>query len=169
MLLSKSAFLFIAASLAISPAIAVAHDHGHGHNHSHGHNHGHHHHHHTAPHGGTLVVLGDEAAHVELLLDNKEGQLTAYVLDAEAEKAIRIIQPEIELVLSGKDAKSTVPLKLAAVENPLTGEKVGDSSEFVVKDDKLKNLKRFDVTIKSVTLRGVKFENVKSPFPEGNH
>lgn len=166
--LSKFACLLSAVALAVSPAIALAHDHGHGHNHSHGHNHAHHHHH-TAPHGGTLVVLGEEAAHVELLLDNKEGQLTAYVLDAEAEKAIRIVQPEIEMVLSGKDAKTTVPLKLAAVSNPLTGEKVGDSSEFAVKDDKLKNLKRFDVTIKSITLRGVKFDNVKSPFPEGNH
>jgi len=34
-------------------------------------------HEHHAPHGGTLVVFGDEAAHVELVLDPKTGALPA--------------------------------------------------------------------------------------------
>ena len=42
-------------------------------------------HEHHAPHHGALEVLGDEFAHVELVLDEKTGRLTAYVLDGEAE------------------------------------------------------------------------------------
>ena len=33
------------------------------------------HHEHTAPHGGTLVVFGDEFAHIELVLDQTTGKL----------------------------------------------------------------------------------------------
>ncbi|MBK7495896.1 MAG: hypothetical protein IPI28_11060 [Candidatus Omnitrophica bacterium] len=57
------------------------HDHDHDHNHasdSHDHNHDHHH---AAPHGGTMVALGDHMAHLELVLDSQNGTLTAYILD----------------------------------------------------------------------------------------
>lgn len=170
----RSSFVALALAssfLAINPGVAFSaenHNHGHAHDHKHDHSHGHHHHH-TAPHGGTLVVLGDEAAHVELVLDAKDGSLTGYVLDGESEKAVRVAQPEIALELTGKDVKSTVTLSLKAVENALTGEKSGDTSEFKAQNDALKNLKRFDVLIKQITIKGVKFDNVKSPFPEGNH
>ena len=37
--------------------------------------------------GGTLVELGNEFAHVELVLDSNAGSLTAYVLDGEAQES----------------------------------------------------------------------------------
>ena len=49
------------------------------------------HHEHTAPHGGTLVVFGNEFAHIELVLDQTTGKLTAYVLDGEAEKSVQTL------------------------------------------------------------------------------
>ena len=52
-----------------------------------------HHHEHTAPHGGTLVALGEEFGHLELLLNKETGELTAYVLDGEAEKPVRLGAP----------------------------------------------------------------------------
>lgn len=133
----------------------------------HGHDHGHHH---AAPHGGTLVVFGNEAAHLELVLDNKSGTLTGYVLNNEADSAVRIKQPEIRLVLDSGDLKTTtMPISLKAVENPLTGEKKGDTSQFEVTNDKLKKLKKFNVTVELIEIKGAKFEKVRSPFPEGNH
>ena len=39
-------------------------------------------HEHHAPHGGTPVVLGDEAYHLELVRDPAKGKLQAFVLDA---------------------------------------------------------------------------------------
>ena len=50
----------------------------------------HEHHEHTAPHGGALVGLGKEFAHVELVLEKATGKLTGYVLDGEAEKPVRL-------------------------------------------------------------------------------
>jgi hypothetical protein len=114
-------------------------------------------HHHTAPHGGTLIRLGDEFAHIELVLDS--GKLTAYVLDGHAENAVRIEQKSLRISIDGVD------VDLAGVENPLTGEKVGDTSEFT---GQIKNVPRFTGRIPSVTIKGQTFKDVSFTFPEGN-
>ena len=62
----------------IKPADPGAHDH-------------HHHHHdeeHKAPHGGTLVALGDHQYHAEIAWDETAKTITVYVLDGEAERAL---------------------------------------------------------------------------------
>lgn len=155
----------LAAMVIAWPVAGTANDHGH----SHDHDHDHHGHHHTAPHDGTLVVLGDESAHLELVLDPAKGHLTGYVLDGEAEKSIRIKQPAIALEISGGDVKSSASVELKAVANPLTGEKVGETSQFEGSATSLKNTKRFNVKLKTITIKGVEFKDVTSPFPEGNH
>jgi hypothetical protein len=135
-----------------------------------------HKHEHTAPHGGTLVVFGEEAAHVELVLDAKEGKLTAYVLDGEAENAVRIKQADIAIAVTwpatknekGEEVRKTSILKLAAVEHELTGEKVGDTSEFAVQSDELKDAKEFDAVIPLIEIKGMKFEKTAFNFPKGN-
>lgn len=126
-----------------------------------------HEHEHTAPHGGTLVVLGDEFAHLELVLDAETGKLTAYVLDGEAENPIRLEQEEIEMKI-GAGGKDYLALKLKAVPSVLTGETAGDSSEFSVQSDRLKGIERFGAVITSITIKGKKFEGVEFGFPEGN-
>ena len=124
-------------------------------------------HEHSAPHGGTLVVLGDEFAHIELVLDQGTGELTAYALDGEAESPIRIEQDEIEMKIDAA-RNDGYTLKLKAVSNVLTGETAGDSSEFSVQSDKLKGVERFSAVITSITIKGKKFEEVEFGFPEGN-
>ena len=126
-----------------------------------------HEHEHTAPHGGTLVVLGDEFAHLELVLDAGTGKLTAYVLDGEAENPIRLEQEEIEMKI-GAGEKASATLKLKAVPSVLTGETAGDSSEFSVQSDRLKGIERFGAVITSITIKGKEFEGVELGFPEGN-
>ncbi len=128
-----------------------------------------HHHHHAAPHEGTLVAFGEEAAHLELVLDSTKGVLTGYVLDGEAAVPIRITQPQIQLQISGRDVASTLTVALKAVENPLTGEKTGDSSQFEVTSPALKGKKKFSVTVEDIIIKGVNFKKTKSKFPEGNH
>src|SRR5690349_2906424 len=59
-----------------------------------------HHHHHTAPHGGTLVELGEHAFNLELVRDEPTGALIAYVLDAHAENFVRLPLRTIELVVT---------------------------------------------------------------------
>ena len=58
-------------------------------------------HEHHAPHKGTLVELGEEFSHLEIVLDPASGKITAYALDGEAEKAVRLKQAEIVLKITG--------------------------------------------------------------------
>lgn len=156
------------------------HDHAHGHDHDHaghdhaGHDHAHHDHahgescdhHHAAPHGGALVALGDHFAHLEMLLDAETGTLTAYVLDGEAEKSIRLKQGAIEIsVLVGSERHV---VSLGAVENVLTGETVGDSSEFRATVEALQGQERFVGQVKALAVRGQELRDVSFLYPEGN-
>ena len=59
-------------------------------------------------------------------------------------------------------------LVLAAVANPATGETVGDTSLFETQADWLKTSKDFDAVLKSITIRGTTFTEVKFNFPKGN-
>ena len=111
---------------------------------------------HQAPHDGTLVELGEEFAHVELLLEGPMGKVTAYIFDGEMEKPIRLEQKE--LVLKGK----SVTLTLQAVGSPLTGEKPGDTSQFEGQSDGLKGAKEFDGAIARIVIKGKELTDV--PF-----
>ncbi|SDS32701.1 hypothetical protein [Opitutus sp. GAS368] len=123
-------------------------------------------HEHKPPHGGTPVVLGDEVYHVELVLDAAAGRLQAFVFDGELENFIRSAVPTIQIdaVVNGQ-AKTVV---LSAVANPATGETVGDTSLFEGQADWLKTTREFDATLKTITVRGTTFADVKFNFPKGN-
>lgn len=121
-------------------------------------------HEHSAPHGGTLIELGEEFAHVEIVLDAATGRLTAYALDGEAEKAIRIKQSEIEIAVENPAAT----IKLGGVANALTGETADDTSEFSGQSERLKGATDFDAVIKTISIKGKEFKDVAFNFPKGN-
>lgn len=123
-------------------------------------------HEHKAPHGGTPVVLGQEAYHLELVREGETGKLSAYVLDGEMENFIRSAVPSIEVVATIGGKKET--LTLAAVANPATGEKVGDTSLFETRADWLKTTAVFDGVLTTITIRGTTFAAVAFNFPKGN-
>ncbi|MGE3524203.1 MAG: hypothetical protein AB7I96_15190 [Candidatus Dadabacteria bacterium] len=162
----KTLLCLILMTAITTPAWAHGDSNTDGHNDGHGHEH-------TAPHGGTLIVLGDEFAHLELVLDPEEGTLRGYVLDGEAESPVRIEQREIEIRIAvpdpgGNVPASELPLRLSAVYNILTGEKEGDTSEFAVRSERLKGMKQFGAVITAITIKGREFEEVEFRFPEGN-
>jgi hypothetical protein len=126
-----------------------------------------HDHAHKAPHGGTLVALGDHFAHLELVLDNKDGKLTVYVLDGHAEKGQRIEQKDIMLQIEIGDAKP-IDFQAVAVANKLTGEKEGDTSVFTGANEKLKGATKFKVILGNLKIKGKAFKNIEFGFPEGN-
>ena len=123
-------------------------------------------HHHEAPHGGTLVVLGEEFAHLELVLKPKDGQLTVYVLDGEAANAVRPDDSALELSLESEGGPEVVTLK--PVANELTGETASSSSEFQGTSEQLVGKERFLAKLTKITLKGQSFEGVELKFPEGN-
>ncbi|MEQ8766323.1 MAG: hypothetical protein RL885_20580 [Planctomycetota bacterium] len=81
-------------------------------------------HSHTAPHGGTLVPLGDHFANVELVWDSATGRLEAFILGPHASQAVRITAEKLDLTLGDRS------IVLHAVESALSGETVGDTSAF---------------------------------------
>src|SRR4051812_27479228 len=99
-------------------------------------------HEHHPPHGGTAIVLGNEAYHVELVADPQHDRMTAYVLDGEMENFVRAKAPAFEVVASVGGEKR--PLDFRAMPNPATGETVGDSSQFEAHADWLKKTPTFD-------------------------
>jgi len=118
-------------------------------------------HQHRAPHGGVLVELGAEFAHVELVLDPDAGSLTAYVLDGEAEESIRLKQPSLKVALEN-GSQSALQLELPARADLLTGETVGDSSEFSVTNPSLLHRTILKGRIADVTVKGQVFRDI--PF-----
>lgn len=153
------------ASLPLLSLLVVACGHGHDHDHAHDHVHADtDSHRHEAPRGGVLVELGEHAAHVELLLDPEAGELTLYALDAHAEQAVRLTAPTLEVVVDTEQGE--LELELAAVASALTGERVGDSSEFRAADPGLVGLIGLSGRVPAIEVRGVLFEDVRFPMPD---
>ncbi|MGH7143091.1 MAG: hypothetical protein ACREJ2_03025 [Planctomycetota bacterium] len=129
-------------------------------------------HEHHAPHHGTLVVLDDDFAHVEIVVDKKTGAITAYVLDGEAENSVRIKQKTLTIHASVPAAPGggtkEITVTLNAVASDLTGETVGDSSEFSGQADDFKGLDSWDGSIAAIDVNGSSFKDVKFNFPKGN-
>ncbi len=121
---------------------------------------------HHAPHGGTPVVLGQEAYHLELVRDAIVGKLSAYVLDGEMENFVRIAAPSFDIVAVISGRRTTLTFK--PVANPATGEKIGDTSLFEAEAEWLKGTDRFDGVLLSLEVRGTKFDAVGFSFPNGN-
>ena len=120
---------------------------------------------HTAPHGGTLVELGDHAFNLELVRDAVTGKLTAYVLDSHAESFVRISAPSFEITATVAGAKQK--LSLVAVANAATGEKIGATSQFEASADWLKTTAAFDGVITALTIRDNPFKSVAFKLPQG--
>ena len=118
-------------------------------------------HQHHAPHGGTLVELGDEFAHVELVLDPSDGSLTAYFLDGEAEESVRLKQPSLKLSINAQGSRPAQVVELAAQANILTGETVGDSSEFSVTTPSLIGMRSLSGNLGEIVVKGVDFLDVR--------
>ena len=118
---------------------------------------------HSAPRGGVLVVLAEETAHVEVLLDADSGHLSLYVLGPHAETPVRVTQQTLSLTLqvAGGEHRVTLP----AVASELTGETVGDSSEFSAVVEALRGVQVFTGTIDEVSARGTTYSDVAITYP----
>jgi hypothetical protein len=140
--------------LAVAGLTGCGKSEDHGHDHDHGKMHVH-----TAPHGGTLIELGEHEANLELVRDASAGRLTGYVLDAHAENFLRIASPGFQLTadVGGK----TETLQFKPVANAATGEKVGDTSQFDAQADWLKTVGEFQGTIPELTIRTRTYKDVR--------
>ena len=101
-----------------SEAKPLAEDHGHGQ---------------KGPNGGEIVELGDEDFHAEVVLNEKKGELSIYILGSDAKTAKPI--EATELVLSFKHGDKSEDFKLLATKQE--GDAEGQASLFFTADPKL--------------------------------
>lgn len=120
-------------------------------------------HHHDAPHQGTLVVLGEEFAHLEFLLDPTSGNLTAYVLDGEAENPVQLSGVTLELKIDGEHN-----LQLDPVADELTGDTEANSSKFEGASEHLKGKSEFRAVVTKLEVKGRAFDSIDFSYPQGN-
>lgn len=99
--------------------------------HDHGHDHPS-----EGPHHGSLIELGKEAYHAELLHDEKSGAITIYILDGAAKVSVPITAESV-LVNVKHDGKGQ-QFTLAAA--PEQGDPEGKSSKFATQDKTLGEL-----------------------------
>ncbi|MBM3749560.1 MAG: hypothetical protein FJW21_00055 [Acidimicrobiia bacterium] len=124
-------------------------------------------HHHEAPHGGTLVEVGDHFAFLEFVHDADAGTLTLYVLDGSAEKAVRVTHTSVTFMLNRQGAPA-VPIELKARARAITGETVGDTSEFVGSADVLKAVKGGSGRVVHLTIKGQTIKDLAVTWPVGD-
>ncbi len=101
-----------------SEAKPLVEDHGHGQ---------------KGPNGGEIVELGDEDFHAEVVLDEKKGEMSIYILGRDAKTAKPI--EATELVLSFKHGDKSEDFKLVATKQE--GDAEGQASLFSITDPKL--------------------------------
>jgi len=118
---------------------------------------------HAAPHGGRLIELGEHAHNLEIVRD-AEGRLTLYVLDGHADSFIRLTTPVIEAIATVSGEKRRLTFK--AVANPVTGETVGNTSQFEAQPDWVKATPDFEAVIPQLEIRGRVYSDVALRLPK---
>lgn len=119
---------------------------------------------HPPPHGGTTVQVG-ASAKLEFVLDPSSGLLTAYVLDGMGMSTQRTTAQTIELEVTPTGGQAA-PLSLASTANGLTGDTVGNSSQFGGTLPALKGASTFTGVVKSFTLNGQTVSGVAFSYPK---
>jgi len=117
---------------------------------------------HKAPHGGTMVALGDDF-NLELFRDAETGVLSAYILDDDAEDFVR--SADSAIAIQATEGGRTHDLILSAVANPATGETVGDSALFQTRADWLRGSDPFAARLARLTVHGSTFTNIRFNVP----
>lgn len=114
---------------------------------------------HQAPRGGLLVILAEETAHVELLLDRTRGRLDAHLLGPHAHTPLKSGQNRIWIELEGGAENLRIPLE--AQGNVLTGDRAGSTSHFAAIDDRLKSVGPLKGSLGTVEVLGRRFEGAR--------
>lgn len=99
------------------------------------------------PHHGSLIELGKEAYHAELVHDEKNGSVTIYILDGAAKKSVPI-KTETLLINAQHDGKGQ---QFTIAASPESTDPEGQSSRFSIQEKALgKLLHEDDVTARLV-------------------
>ncbi len=117
----------------------------------------------ASPHGGTVLKMGTVAG-LEFVHDPSSGMLTAYVLDAAGTATMRSPAKAIAVEVTPTGGNK-VSLSLVSTANGLTGDVVGNSSQFGGTTPSLKGVTTFSGVVTSFAAGGQTFTNVSFSYP----
>ena len=148
-----------------------------GNNHKHdGHHHhgddGHHHddegHAHEAPNGGKMVELGEDACHLEFLLDESNAtRMTILAHEFHPQKTyVKLPMAQIEVIAKVGDEEKKLVFK--PVMSATLGNNATHSSEYETTADWLKDTREFTARIVYLDFPGGVTHNKPFQFPEKN-
>ena len=141
------------------------HDHNHN-GHSHGHDHGGHAH--EAPNGGKMVELGEDACHLEFLLDESNAtRMTILAHEFHPQKAyVKLPMAQIEVTAKVGDVEMKLVFK--PVVSATLGNNATHSSEYEATADWLKDTTTFKGRIVHVDFPGGVTHNKPFQFSKKN-
>jgi hypothetical protein len=106
----------------------------------------------VAPHGGTLVALGDQQYHLEVVLDRRTGMLRVHVLDAQAKDFVRVDWRTLELTFRLEAGLEAIVLNAMATDG--TGDGVGNTATFAGVAPWLQRGAALDGVVPALTIQG---------------
>ena len=116
---------------------------------------------HVAPHGGTLVEIGDHAYNVDLLLDAATGTLHGWLLNAHAKGVTDVAKTTMksfEAIVTVQGKKETLVFRAVPP---------ADGSAFDAQADWLKTVTEFDGIFPRLVIDGETFNGTAFNFPKG--
>jgi hypothetical protein len=113
---------------------------------------------HAAKHGGVAVELGEHEYQIEFTVGETPGTIRAYIMDGHMEEFVRI-EAATFAATAAVDGQ-TIPLVFAAVADPATGEKIGDSSLFEAKVAGLNAGAAVELKIPALLIKGRTYTNI---------
>ena len=118
---------------------------------------------HHSIHGGQLVELGKHGSgfNLELVL-HEQGFLQIYVLDAHVENFVRISANSIDIEITDQNG-STRNIICEPIEDPITGETVGNTSLFT-STERINKLLPLKGVINKIDIMEFPYENVEINF-----
>ena len=120
-------------------------------------------HNHPAPHGGQLVELGEHGSgfNLELVL-HEQGFLQIYVLDAHVQNFVRISANSIDIEMTDPNGTNKI-ITCEPVEDPITGETVGNTSLFT-STERINEILPLQGVINKIDIMEFPYENVEINF-----
>lgn len=122
-------------------------------------------HNHPAPHGGQLVELGKHGSgfNLELVL-HEQGFLQIYVFDAHVQDFVRISANSIDIEITDQNGTSRI-ITCEPIEDPITGETVGNTSLFT-STERINEILPLQGVINKIDIMEFSYENVEINFSE---
>lgn len=120
---------------------------------------------HKSPHGGALVPIGEDVAHLEFALNPEDGMLTMYVWDGEAKNPMYLPQELVFIQLAAGGLE--FPIVLFQQDDSGMAQRPERASRYAASHQRLVGVDHFDALMEGVTFGKQSYRRIPFTYPEG--